>query len=172
VASQATKPRLTLAVHSEREVTARWQPQIRATARQKATPGGIVIDTRARIGYTAPVGTTDEASLRHLPVAALPPRYAARLIETQETGATNQRLRGSPPKRSRRSTSKTTGRRAGHLEEFRFTDIAPLTFELWAPRYNHLTEGATVRHGDNKRCGPPLRPLARPRRIPSAPHPA
>ncbi|WP_434098578.1 telomere-protecting terminal protein Tpg [Streptomyces mirabilis] len=61
-----TLPRPDLAGRLETEVRKRWQPQIRARARQQAaTTGGIVIDTRARIGYTAPIGTTDEDRLRH-----------------------------------------------------------------------------------------------------------
>ncbi|MEV7464103.1 telomere-protecting terminal protein Tpg, partial [Streptomyces rubiginosohelvolus] len=93
VKNQIKKPRPDLAARLENEVSKRWQPQIRARARQKAaTTSGIVIDTRARIGYTAPVGTTDENRIRHLTVA-LPPRYAARLFDAQEQGATEQRLR-------------------------------------------------------------------------------
>ena len=92
VKDQIKKPRPDLAARLENEVKKRWQPQIRAKARQKAaTTGGIVIDTRARIGYTAPIGSTDEDRLRHLTVA-LPPQYAARLFDAQEQGATDQRL--------------------------------------------------------------------------------
>ncbi|GDY80676.1 hypothetical protein SAV31267_101610 [Streptomyces avermitilis] len=55
VKDQIKKPRPDLAARLEREVKKRWQPQIRAKARQQAaTTGGIVIDTRARLGYTAP----------------------------------------------------------------------------------------------------------------------
>src|SRR3954468_11197754 len=55
VKDQIKKPRPDLAARLEREVKARWQPQIRAKARQRAaTTGGIVVDTRARIGHTAP----------------------------------------------------------------------------------------------------------------------
>ncbi len=55
VKNQIKKPRPDLAARLEQEVRKRWQPQIRAQARQKAaTTGGIVIDTRARMGYTAP----------------------------------------------------------------------------------------------------------------------
>ncbi len=80
VADRAKNPRKDLAARLEREVKKRWQPQIRARARQKAaTTGGIVIDTRARLGYVAPIGTTDQDRLRHLTVA-LPPRYAARHV--------------------------------------------------------------------------------------------
>lgn len=52
VADKAKHPRKDLAARLEREVKKRWQPQIRAKARQRAaTTGGIVIDTQARIGY-------------------------------------------------------------------------------------------------------------------------
>ncbi|MFI1488039.1 telomere-protecting terminal protein Tpg [Streptomyces sp. NPDC020747] len=45
---QIKKPRADLVARLEREVKARWQPQIRAKARERAaTTGGIVIDTRA-----------------------------------------------------------------------------------------------------------------------------
>ncbi|MFI2719346.1 telomere-protecting terminal protein Tpg [Streptomyces collinus] len=53
VKDQIKKPRPDLAARLGREVKARW-PQIRAKARQQAaTTGGIVIDSRARLGCTA-----------------------------------------------------------------------------------------------------------------------
>ncbi|MFE6994057.1 telomere-protecting terminal protein Tpg, partial [Streptomyces pharetrae] len=92
VKDQIRRPRPELAARLEREVKKRWQPQIRARARKRAaTTDGIVIDTQARIGYTAPVGTTDDARVRHLTVA-LPPQYAARLFDAQQAGATDQQL--------------------------------------------------------------------------------
>lgn len=61
VKDQIKKPRPDLAAHLETEVKRRWQPQIRTKAREKAaSTGGIVVDTRARLGYVAPVGSTDE----------------------------------------------------------------------------------------------------------------
>ncbi len=67
VAGKAKKPRADLAAPLEREVIKRWQPQIRAKARRKAaTSGGIVIDARARMGYTAPIGPV-AALLRSVP---------------------------------------------------------------------------------------------------------
>src|SRR6478672_10208758 len=114
----------------EREVKARWQPQIRAKARQKAaTTGGIVIDTRARLGYTAPIGSTDQDRIRHLTVA-LPPRYAARLFEAQEAGASDARLQEIAAEALKEEYFQDGGRRAGSLEEVRFTDIEHLEFEL------------------------------------------
>lgn len=130
VKDQIKKPRPDLAARMEREVKKRWQPQIRARARaQAATTGGIVIDTRARIGYTAPVGTTDDARLRHLTVA-LPPRYAARLFDAQQAGAGDQQLQQIAAEGLREIYFQDNGRRAGSLEEVRFTDVEHVEFDL------------------------------------------
>ena len=130
VKNKIKKPRPDLAARLEREVKKRWQPQIRAKAREKAaTTGGIVIDTRARLGYTAPIGTTDEDRLRHLTVA-LPPRYAASLFDAQEAGATDQQLQRIAAEALKEVYFRDNGRRAGQLEEVRFTDIEHLEFDL------------------------------------------
>ncbi|MFJ7116082.1 telomere-protecting terminal protein Tpg [Streptomyces albogriseolus] len=130
VKNQIKKPRPDLAARLEWEVRKRWQPQIRAQARQKAaTTGGIVIDTRARMGYTAPIGSTDESRIRHLTVA-LPPQHAARLFEAQEQGAGDARLQEITADALREVYFQDGGRRAGSLEEVRFTDIEHLEFEL------------------------------------------
>ncbi|WP_399895632.1 telomere-protecting terminal protein Tpg [Streptomyces sp. BBFR51] len=130
VKNQIKKPRPELAARLEREVRKRWQPQIRARAREKAaTTGGIVIDTRARLGYTAPIGTTDQDRIRHLTVA-LPPPYAARLFEAQQQGAGDQRLREITAEALKEVYFQDNGRRAGQLEEVRFTDIEHLEFDL------------------------------------------
>ncbi|MDI6413124.1 telomere-protecting terminal protein Tpg [Streptomyces albus] len=130
VKNQIKKPRPELAARLEREVKKRWQPQIRAKARQKAaTTDGIVIDTRARMGYTAPIGSTDESRLRHLTVA-LPPQYAARLFDAQEAGATDQQLQQIAAEGLKEVYFQDGGRRAGSLEEVHFTDIEHLEFEL------------------------------------------
>ncbi|AEY85321.1 putative terminal protein [Streptomyces hygroscopicus subsp. jinggangensis 5008] len=130
VKDQIKKPRPDLAARLEREVKKRWQPRIRARARQQAaTTGGIVIDTRARLGYTAPIGSTDESRLRHLTVA-LPPQYAARLLDAQEAGATEQQLQQIAAEALKEVYFQDGGRRAGSLEDVRFTDIERLEFEL------------------------------------------
>ncbi|WP_405691067.1 telomere-protecting terminal protein Tpg [Streptomyces sp. NBC_00057] len=130
VKDQIKKPRPDLAARIEREVKKRWQPQIRAKAReQAATTGGIVIDTRARLGYTAPIGSTDQDRSRHLTVA-LPPQYAARLFDAQEQGASDQELREIAAQALKEVYFQDGGRRAGSLEEVRFTDIEHLEFDL------------------------------------------
>ncbi|MFC7829032.1 telomere-protecting terminal protein Tpg [Streptomyces sp. NPDC057375] len=130
VKGQIRKPRSDLAARLEGEVKKRWQPQIRARARARAaTTDGIVIDTRARMGYTAPIGSTDQDRVRHLTVA-LPPQYAARLFEAQESGSGEQRLREIAAEALKEVYFQDGGRRAGSLEEVRFTDIEHLEFDL------------------------------------------
>ncbi|MEU9359971.1 XRE family transcriptional regulator [Streptomyces sp. NPDC048301] len=130
VKDQIKKPRPDLAARLEHEVNKRWQPQIRAKAKQTAaTTGGIVIDTRARLGYSAPIGSTDQDRIRHLTVA-LPPQYAARLFEAQEQGATEQRLKEIAAEALKEVYFQDGGRRAGSLEEVRFMDIEHLEFDL------------------------------------------
>ncbi|THA65749.1 XRE family transcriptional regulator [Streptomyces sp. A0642] len=130
VKDQIKKPRPDLAIRMDREVKARWQPQVRARAKERAaTTGGIVIDTRARLGYTAPIGSTDQDRIRHLTVA-LPPHYAARLFEAQEQGATEERLKELAAEALKDVYFQDGGRRAGSLEEVRFTDIEHLDFDL------------------------------------------
>lgn len=69
------------------------QPRIRAEARKgAATSTGLVVDTRARFGFTAAPGTTDDARIRHLTIA-LPPHYVARLFDAQDAGASERQLR-------------------------------------------------------------------------------
>ncbi|MFD3564100.1 telomere-protecting terminal protein Tpg [Streptomyces sp. NPDC058686] len=130
VKDQIKKPRPHLGARLEREVNKRWQPQIRARAKAKAAAtDGIVIDTRARMGYTAPIGSTDQDRIRHLTVA-LPPVYAARLFEAQEAGAGDARLREIAAEALKEVYFQDGGRRAGSLEEVRFTDIEHLEFDL------------------------------------------
>lgn len=88
-----------------------------------------ILDTRARIGCTTPIGTTDEDRPRHLTVA-LPPQYAARLFDAQEHGATDQQLQQTAAEAPKQVNFQDNGRRAGQLEEVRFTDIEHLEFGL------------------------------------------
>ncbi len=129
VKDQIKKPRPELAARIEREVKQRWQPQIRAKARKAAaTTGGIMIDTRARFGYTAAPGTTDDARMRHLTVA-LPPEFAGRLFDAQQAGATEAQLQQIAAEGLQEIYFKDHGRRAqGLLVEY--TDLEHVEFEL------------------------------------------
>ncbi|MFF4542161.1 telomere-protecting terminal protein Tpg [Streptomyces aureus] len=75
-------------------VRQRWQPLVRKRRqKQAAATGGITVETRARFGYTAAVGSTDDGRFRRLTVH-LPPEYAQRLFEAREAGASDQEMRG------------------------------------------------------------------------------
>ncbi|MFE9637344.1 telomere-protecting terminal protein Tpg [Streptomyces sp. NPDC006463] len=129
VKDQIKKPRPELAARIEREVKKKWQPQIRAKAKKTAaTTGGILVDTRARFGYTAAPGTTDDGRMRHLTVA-LPPEYAARLFDAQEAGANEQQLRDIAAEGLQEVYFKDRGRRAGGLL-VEFTDVEHIEFDL------------------------------------------
>jgi hypothetical protein len=92
VTGQLKHPRRELAARLEREVRSRWQPQVRARAKQNAvTTDGLVFATRGRFGFTAAPGTTDDARVRDI-TQALPPRWAERLFEARDAGATEDQL--------------------------------------------------------------------------------
>ncbi|MEU2718381.1 XRE family transcriptional regulator [Streptomyces sp. NPDC007205] len=129
VKNQIKTPRPELADRLEREVRARWQPQVRARAKQAAaTTGGIMIDVQARFGYTAAPGSTDDARVRHLTLA-LPPRHAARLFEAQEAGVDEDDLRQIAAEALGEVYFRDSGRRA-HGLEVELTDLIDLEFEL------------------------------------------
>ncbi|MFI8341916.1 telomere-protecting terminal protein Tpg [Streptomyces sp. NPDC085639] len=101
-------------------VRARWQPKVRDRRRKEAaTRTGITVETRARFGYTAPVGTTDDGRMRRLTVH-LPP--AQLLFEAQQQGADDGRLRAMVAEGLQDIYFKDGGTRADHLE-VEFTDI-------------------------------------------------
>lgn len=92
VAGKLKRPRRDLRERIEREVKKRWQPQIRAKAKKRAaSTDGLVVSTRARFGFTAAPGTTDDARIRDI-TQALPPRWADRLFTAREQGANERQL--------------------------------------------------------------------------------
>ncbi|MFJ8313271.1 MULTISPECIES: telomere-protecting terminal protein Tpg [unclassified Streptomyces] len=119
---QLKQPRPELAARLRGEVRKRWQPKVRARAQQRAAAtGGIVIETRARFGYTAAPGTSDDGRLR-LITQSLPPAYAARLFEARSSGATEQQLQSIAAEGLQEIYFKDRGRRARDLT-VEFTDI-------------------------------------------------
>ncbi|SEE36525.1 DNA-binding protein [Streptomyces sp. KS_5] len=119
---QIKQPRPDLATRLTDEVRHRWQPRVRAQARKRAaTTGGITIETRARFGFTAAPGTTDDARIR-LITQHLPPAYAARLIDAHTTGASDQQLQDIAAEGLQEIYFKDHGRRASGLQ-VAFTDI-------------------------------------------------
>ncbi|MFI9630538.1 telomere-protecting terminal protein Tpg [Streptomyces sp. NPDC052042] len=122
LAGQAKNPRPALKAALERESAKVWQPRVRQQARKRAaTSAGITVETRARFGYTAPIGTTDDGRMRRLTVH-LPPEYARRLFDAQQQGATDQHMRDIVAEGLQEVYFKDGGRRATGLE-VALTDI-------------------------------------------------
>jgi transcriptional regulator with XRE-family HTH domain len=129
VNNQIKKPRPQLADRLHRETLARWQPQVRARAKQAAaTSGGIMIDVQGRFGYTAPAGSTDQSRVRHLTLP-LPPHHAARLFQAQQDGVDEEDLRQIAAEALGEVYFRDGGRRA-HGLEVHLTDLVDLRFEL------------------------------------------
>ena len=107
----------------------RWQPRsARRPSSRAAQTGGIIIETRARFGYTAAPGTTDDGRIR-LITQHLPPAYAARLFDAQAAGATEQQLQNIAAEGLQEIYFKDRGRRAdGLLVEFTDIDYVELDF--------------------------------------------
>ncbi|WP_437114603.1 telomere-protecting terminal protein Tpg [Streptomyces glaucescens] len=122
-------PRADLAQRLEAAVRERWQPRVRERARrQAATSTGLVMDVRARFGFTAAPGTTDDARIRHLTLA-LSPSHAARLFDAQDVGAGEQQLRAIAAEGLGEMYLRDGGHRA-HGLEVEFTDVAQIQFDL------------------------------------------
>jgi hypothetical protein len=69
----------------------RWAPRARARARRQIAQNGIIVELRARFGFTAAPGTTDDTRMRFL-TQPLPPDYGARLLDAPNEAARRQVL--------------------------------------------------------------------------------
>ncbi|MCZ0983609.1 XRE family transcriptional regulator [Streptomyces diastatochromogenes] len=119
-----------IAARIEAAVHARWQPQVRKRRRhQAATTTGITIETRARFGYTAPIGTTDDGRFRRLTVH-LPPTYARRLFDADTQGASDHQMRHIIAEGLRETYFQDNGTRAPGLSEVEINDIDYIDLEF------------------------------------------
>ncbi|MFI5688371.1 telomere-protecting terminal protein Tpg [Streptomyces sp. NPDC051636] len=129
VAGKLKRPRRELRERIEREVKKRWQPQVRAKAKKKAaTTAGLVVSTRARFGFTAAPGTTDDARIRDI-TQALPPEFADRLFTAREQGATERQLQQIAAEGLAQMYFRANNTRA-HGLGVEFTDIEQIEIEL------------------------------------------
>ncbi|MFI8784423.1 telomere-protecting terminal protein Tpg [Streptomyces albidoflavus] len=129
VSGKLKRPRQDLRGRLEREVKTRWQPQIRAKARKKAaSTDGLVVSTRARFGFEAAAGTTDDARIRDI-TQALPPQYADQLFTAREQGATEDQLRQIAADGLAQMYFRANNSRA-HGLGVEFTDVERLDIEL------------------------------------------
>ena len=102
---------------------------MRAKARKKAaTTDGLVVSTRARFGFEAAAGTTDDARIRDI-TQALPPEYADQLFSAREQGANEDQLRQIAADGLARMYFRANNSRA-HGLGVEFTDVERLDIEL------------------------------------------
>ncbi|GAA0298686.1 hypothetical protein GCM10010302_41700 [Streptomyces polychromogenes] len=127
VKNEIKQPKPALAARLETEVRRRWQPLVRKRAREQAArTTGLVIETRARFGFTAAPGTTDDGRMRRI-TQHLPPEYARRLFAAQDAGAGETQLRHITAEALQEIYFKDNGARAGGLL-VEFTDIDYVDF--------------------------------------------
>ncbi|MFD3756373.1 telomere-protecting terminal protein Tpg [Streptomyces sp. NPDC058622] len=104
-------------------VRSRWQPQVRERRRRHAaTSTGLTVEMRARFGYTAPVGTTDDGRFRRLTVR-LPPAYAQRLLDARGQGASDREMREIVAEALKDVYFQDGGARANDLTRVQITDL-------------------------------------------------
>ncbi|MEV5658266.1 XRE family transcriptional regulator [Streptomyces sp. NPDC052291] len=129
VTGKLKRPRRDLRGRLEREVKKRWQPQVRARARKKAaSTDGLVVSTRARFGFEAAAGSTDDARIRDI-TQALPPQFADQLFSAREQGANEQQLRQIAADGLAQMYFRANNSRA-HGLGVEFTDVERLDIEL------------------------------------------
>lgn len=129
VKGQIRTPRPQLAERLASEVRRSWQPRVRARARRRAaTATGITVETRARFGFTAAPGSTDDPRLRRI-TQTLPPHYAQRLFDARQSGATEGQLQNIVAQGLGEQYFRDGGRRAGGLE-VELQDIDYLDLDL------------------------------------------
>jgi transcriptional regulator with XRE-family HTH domain len=123
------RPRHDLAERLAAAVRQDWQPRVKQRAqRRAATSDGLVIETRARFGFTAAPGSTDDGRMRRI-TQHLPPAYAARLFDARTAGATEQQLQTIAAEALQEVYFKDGGRRAdGLLVEFTDIDYIEIDF--------------------------------------------
>ncbi|MER5204802.1 XRE family transcriptional regulator [Streptomyces sp. NPDC002825] len=118
-----------VAARIDAAVRARWQPRVRGRRRRHAAAtGGITVETRARFGYTAGPGTSDDGRFRRLTVH-LPPAFAQRLFEAREQGVGEQQMRQIVAEGFKEVYFQDGGRRAGGLSDVTLNDIDYLDVE-------------------------------------------
>ncbi|MFD8005236.1 telomere-protecting terminal protein Tpg [Streptomyces mirabilis] len=112
-----------IAAKIDEVVKQRWQPLVRKRRhREAAATGGITVETRARFGYTAAVGSTDDGRFRRLTVH-LPPAYAQRLFDARNGGASDQEMRGIIAEGFKEVYFQDGGSRAMGLSDVEINDI-------------------------------------------------
>ncbi|GAB2885397.1 telomere-protecting terminal protein Tpg [Streptomyces mayteni] len=125
---QIRRPGPRLAAALEREARRSWQPRVRQRALRRAARAGVAVETRARFGFTAAPGSTDDPRLRRV-TQQLPPDVAARLLAAHQAGAPEDELRRILGQGLGHAYFQDFGRRAQGLD-VEITDVDYLDLDL------------------------------------------
>lgn len=91
-AGKLRRPQKALRAALAEETARDWQPGVRARVReQAASSGGLLITARARFGFRAALGSTDDPRMR-LIRQTVSPDHAGRILAARERGATEAEL--------------------------------------------------------------------------------
>ncbi|MFE9594667.1 telomere-protecting terminal protein Tpg [Streptomyces sp. NPDC006294] len=119
------------AAHMERideVVRARWQPRVRVRQRARAEADGFVIHTRARFGFAAPAGSSDDPRVRWI-TQYLPGEVARELFAARDAGAGEQQQMVILARALGHAYFRDGGRR-GHGLHIAFTDVEFADFSI------------------------------------------
>ncbi|MFC3578007.1 telomere-protecting terminal protein Tpg [Streptomyces yaanensis] len=106
-----------------------WQPGVRARVReQAASTGGLLITARARFGFRAALGSTDDPRPR-LIRQTVSPDYAGRILAARERGATEAELQELVAQALGLAYFGNFGERAKGVE-VEFTDVDYIDFNF------------------------------------------
>ncbi|WP_443075948.1 telomere-protecting terminal protein Tpg [Streptomyces sp. NBC_01696] len=127
--SEARRPPGPLQVRAiEEAVLARWQPRVRARRRAQAEAEGFVFHTRARFGFAAPAGSSDDPRVRWI-TQDLPGEVARELFAARDAGAGEQQQTVILARALGHTYFREWGRRA-HGLHIAFSDIEFADFSI------------------------------------------
>ncbi|MFF9607271.1 telomere-protecting terminal protein Tpg [Streptomyces sp. NPDC014684] len=112
----------------EEAVLARWQPRVRARLRAQAEAEGFVFHTRARFGFIAPAGSSDDPRVRWI-TQPLPGEVARELFAARDAGAGEQQQTVILARALGHAYFREWGRRA-HGLHIAFSDIEFADFSI------------------------------------------
>ncbi|MBX7466521.1 helix-turn-helix domain-containing protein [Streptomyces sp. MAG02] len=112
----------------EEAILARWQPRVRARRRARAEAEGFVFHTRARFGFAAPAGSSDDPRVRWI-TQDLPGEVARELFAARDAGAGEQQQTAILARALGHAYFREWGRRA-HGLHIAFSDVEFADFSI------------------------------------------
>ncbi|WP_434600174.1 telomere-protecting terminal protein Tpg [Streptomyces sp. A5-4] len=112
----------------EDAVLVRWQPRVRARLRARAEADGFVFHTRARFGFAAPAGSSDDPRVRWI-TQCLPGEVARELFAARDAGAGEQQQMVILARALGHAYFRDGGQR-GHGLHIAFTDVEFADFSI------------------------------------------